>query len=108
MILGIIKWFVINALRSKQLHNKQNLNTCYPMGNDPFQRNTQKFALSVFVIERLDCTFFCPLPASHYILLTLETLIMPIQTNESRFLDQTYQISRTDMHLLQLSSLLIK
>ena len=40
MIFGIKKWFVINEFRSKRLHNKQNLYTCNPMGNDPFQRNT--------------------------------------------------------------------
>ena len=43
MILGTKKWFVINELRSKRLHNKHNLNTCNSMGNDPFQKNTSLY-----------------------------------------------------------------
>ena len=43
MILGIKKRFVINEFRSKRLRHKRNLNTCNPMGSDPFQRNTSLY-----------------------------------------------------------------
>ena len=40
MISGIKTWFVLNEFRSKRLCSKRNLNTCYPIGNNPFQGNT--------------------------------------------------------------------
>ena len=40
---GIKKCFVIKDFRSERFRNKQNVNTCNTMGNDPFQINTSLY-----------------------------------------------------------------
>ena len=64
MILGIKKWFVINEFRSKRLRNKHNIKYMYvilwgTIRSREILRYTQKFALSVFVIERIYCIPDC-------------------------------------------------
>ena len=64
MIFGIKKWFVINEFRSKRPRNEHNIKFMYvilweTIRSREILRYTQKFALSVFVIERLDCIPDC-------------------------------------------------
>ena len=62
--LGIKKWLVINEFRGKRPRNKHNIKCMYvilweTIRSREILRYTQKFALSVFVIERLDCIPHC-------------------------------------------------